>query len=169
MPSSRNTSTRSSWLSIVPRTIHVETQFDTTFPSYKPADCERLMPLRRSSGYRSPFVITGDTYRPDLLLSTSNGMLYIVELTVGFESNLQKNVERKKSKYKELIREQKEHFDLDFQKHHQNYCIRKMTTIAIRTTYYIFCCRNKDDSRTVNCLNIVLSLCSHSYVYIISD
>ena len=123
-------------------------------------------------GYRSPSVITGDTYRPDLLLSTSNGMLYIVELTVGFESNLQKNVERKKSKYEELIREQKEHFnavkfvnlsisslgvfakecssfiemlnDLDFQKHHQNYCIRKMTTIAIRTTYYIFCCRNKE-------------------------
>ena len=167
MPSSRNTSTRSSWLSILPRTIHVETQFDTTFPSYKPADCERLMPLRRSSGYRSPSIITGDTYRPDLLLSTSNGMLYIVELTVGFESNLQKNVERKQSKYKELIREQKEHFnavkfsslgvfakecstfiemlnDLDFQKHHQNYCIRKMTTIAIRTTYYIFCCRNKE-------------------------
>ena len=123
-------------------------------------------------GSRSPSIITGDTYRPDLLLSTSNGMLYIVELTVGFESSLQKNAERKKSKYKELIREQKEHFnavkfvnlsisslgvfakeyssfiemlnDLDFQKHHQNYCIRKMTMIAIRTTYYIFCCRNKE-------------------------
>ena len=38
-------------------------------------------------------------------------MLYVVELTVGFESNLQKNVERKKSKYKELIREQNEHFN----------------------------------------------------------
>ena len=50
MPSSRNTSTRSSWLSILPRTIHMETQFDTTLPSYKPADCERLMPLLRSSG-----------------------------------------------------------------------------------------------------------------------
>ena len=99
-------------------------------------------------------------------------MLYIVELTVGFESNLQKNVERKKLKYKELIREKKEHFnavkfvnlsisslgvfakecssfiemlnDLDFQKHHQNYCVRKMTMIAIRTTYYIFCCRNRE-------------------------
>ena len=44
-------------------------------------------------------------------LSTSTGTLYIVELTVGFESNLQKNVERKKSKYKELIREQNEHFN----------------------------------------------------------
>ena len=123
-------------------------------------------------GYKSPSIVTGDTYRPDLLLSTSTGVLYVVELTVGFESNLQKNVERKKSKYKELIREQNEHFnrvkfvnlsisslgvfakecssfiemlnDLDFQKHHRNYCIRKMTTIAIRTTYYIFCCRNKE-------------------------
>ena len=37
---------------------------------------------------------SGDTYRPDLLLSTSTGTLYIVELTVDFESNLQKNVER---------------------------------------------------------------------------
>ena len=62
-------------------------------------------------GYKSPSIITGDTNRPDLLLSTSSRCLYIIELTVGFESNLQKNVERKKSKYKELISEQKEHFD----------------------------------------------------------
>ena len=123
-------------------------------------------------GYKSPSIITVDTYRPDLLLLTSTGTLYIVELTVGFESNLQKNVERKKSKYKELIREQNEHFnsvkfvnlsisplgvfskecstfiemlnDFGFQKQHQNYCIRRMTTIAIQTTYYIFCCRNKE-------------------------
>ena len=51
-------------------------------------------------GYKSPSIITGDTYRPDLLLSTSSRCLYIIELTVGFESNLQKNVERKKSKNK---------------------------------------------------------------------
>ena len=58
-------------------------------------------------GYKSPSIITGDTYRPDLLLSTSSRCLYIIELTVGFESNLQKNVERKKSKYKELITNKK--------------------------------------------------------------
>ncbi len=62
-------------------------------------------------GYKSPSIITGDTYRSDLLLSTSSKCLYIIELTVGFESNLQNNVERKKSKYKELISEQQEHFD----------------------------------------------------------
>ena len=94
-------------------------------------------------------------------------------LSLQLASNLiSKKTLNVKNQNKELIREQKEHFnavkfvnlsisslgvfakecssfiemlnDLDFQKHHQNYCIRKMTTIAIRTTYYIFCCRNKE-------------------------
>ncbi len=29
-------------------------------------------------------------------------------------------------------------------KNHQIFCIRKMMTTAIRSTYYIFCCRNKE-------------------------
>ena len=123
-------------------------------------------------GYKTPSVLTGDIYRPDLLLQTSNECLYIVELTVGFESNLQKNSERKEGKYAQLIREQSEHFksvkfvnismsclgvfakecstfmemlnDLGFEHSYKKYCIKRMTTIAIRTTYYIFCCRNKD-------------------------
>ena len=141
-------------------------------------------------GYRSLSIVTGDTYRPHLLPSKSTGVLYIVELTVGFESNLHKNVERKKLKYKEFIREQNEHFKTVkfvnlsisslslFAKegssftemlngHH--YCIRKVTTIAIRTTYNVifFVVEiKKDESRTVNCLNIALSLCPRSYVYI---
>ena len=108
----------------------------------------------------------GDIYRPDLLLQTSNECLYIVELTVEFES--------KEGKYAQLIREQSEHFksvkfvnismsclgvfakecstfmemlnDLGFEQSYKKYCIKRMTTIAIQTTYYIhvFCCRNKD-------------------------
>ena len=62
-------------------------------------------------GYNSPSVITGDRFRPDLLLSFSNEYLYIVELTVGYESNLQKNVQHKKAKYSQLISEQSEHFE----------------------------------------------------------
>ena len=34
--------------------------------------------------------------------------------------------------------------DLGFENNDQKYCIKRMTTIAIRTTYYIFWCRNKD-------------------------
>ena len=26
----------------------------------------------------------------------------------------------------------------------QDFCIKRMTTIAIRTTYFVFCCRNKE-------------------------
>ena len=48
-------------------------------------------------GSRTPSIITGDTYRPDLLLLTPDDKLYIVELTVGFETNLHNNVERKKA------------------------------------------------------------------------
>ncbi len=56
-------------------------------------------------GFKSPSILTGDTYRPDLLLSCSNGNLYVVELTVGYETNLENNVERKKAKYRELMRQ----------------------------------------------------------------
>ena len=42
----------------------------------------------------SSSVITGDYLRRDLLLSISNELLYILELTVGFESNLKSNAER---------------------------------------------------------------------------
>ena len=111
-------------------------------------------------------------YRPDLLLTTPNEDLYVVELTVGFESNLHNNVERKKAKYKDLIEDQRGHFSsvkfvnlsmsslgvfdkecftflemldtIGMDKKQQHYCIKKMTSYAIRATYYIFCCRNKE-------------------------
>ena len=117
-------------------------------------------------------ILTGDTYRPDLLLSCSNGYLYVVELTTGYETNLKNNVKRKKDKYRELLRQLGKNFNqvkfinlsisslgifaeecstfldmlesIGLDKIHQMYCVRKMMTIAIRTTYYIFCCRNKE-------------------------
>ena len=45
-------------------------------------------------GFLSPSIITGENLRPDLLLRTNNNYLYILELTVGFESNLEKNATR---------------------------------------------------------------------------
>jgi len=38
-------------------------------------------------GFISPSVITGDNLRPDLLLAFKNTCLYILELTIGFETN----------------------------------------------------------------------------------
>ena len=137
-----------------------------------------LLPVSNSNifvdlpGYKSPSIISGDMFRPDLLLSISNDYLYILELSVGYESNLQTNADRKKERYKDLIAQQKKHYksvkfvnlsisssgifskecdaflemlnDLGLDDRHRKYCIRKIMSIAIRTTYYIFCCRYKN-------------------------
>ena len=52
--------------------------------------------------FLSPSIITGDSLRPDLVLVNGTS-LYILELTVGFESNMQINSDRKKAKYHSLI------------------------------------------------------------------
>ena len=40
-------------------------------------------------------IITGDKYRPDMLLLTTENTLYVAELTVGHESDLENNSIRK--------------------------------------------------------------------------
>ena len=60
--------------------------------------------------FRNPSILTGDVYRPDLLLVTPDKSLYILELTVGYETNLHKNVVRKREKYHNLVKEQSKHF-----------------------------------------------------------
>ena len=139
---------------------------------------QTLQPVKNSNlfvdlpGYKSPSIVTGDTFRPDLLLSINSDYLYILELSVGYESNLETNVDRKRTRYEDLITQQKKQFksvkfvslsisslgvfskechsfldmlnDLGLDKRHQHFAIRKIMSIAIRTTYYIFCCRDKD-------------------------
>ena len=59
----------------------------------------------------NPSFLTGGNLRPDLLLAIENECLYILELTVGLESNLQVNGNRKRHKYLDLIKEQKTNYD----------------------------------------------------------
>ena len=47
-------------------------------------------------GFVSPSVITGDQLRPDLLWAIEDKVLYILELTVAFETNLKTNTDRKR-------------------------------------------------------------------------
>ena len=96
----------------------------------------------------------------------------MVELTVGYESNLESNIKRKRNKYQELMKEQRKHFndvkfinisicclrvfakesssflkmldDIKFDDKYKMFCVKKMMTIAIRTSYYILWCRNKE-------------------------
>ena len=123
-------------------------------------------------GFINPSAITGDNLRPNLLLLLPNKCLYIPELTVGFETNILKNSHRKHTKYNDLIRQPEHLFsevkyinssssalgvfdqlsqsfldmlkDFNYNPSTRNYIIRKITYIAIRTTYYIFCGRDKD-------------------------
>ena len=118
-----------------------------------------------------PSFSTGDSLRQDLVFISKSSILSILELTVGFESNIQINCECKASKYSSLITDLKQTYsnvkfvnlsmstigimgksseslllmldDLNLDKPTQNYVIRKVMNIAIRCTYYIFCHRNK--------------------------
>ena len=59
------------------------------------------------AGFLNPSIVTGDKYRPDLLLTTKDNCLYIIELTVGYETNLGNNSKRKQDKYMDVIKEQR--------------------------------------------------------------
>ena len=137
-----------------------------TLPSLQPSKLFVDLP-----GYLSPSILTGESLRPDMLLSIEDKCLYIIELTVGFETNLERNAERKEIKYRPLLKQfenkhRKTKFinlstsslgmfgqasesffnmckELGIEQSHLNYIAIKMTTIIIRTTYYIFCMRNK--------------------------
>ena len=120
--------------------------------------------------YLSPCLITGDNLRPDMLISSSD-TLYVVELSVGFETNLNNNTSRKFEKYRHLLHHLRTKYrlvkfvnlsisslgifgqscdsfiqmctDLSSNTGHTNYIITKLTCIIIRIIYYIFCMRNK--------------------------
>ena len=55
--------------------------------------------------FLSPSRITGDSLRPDLILISKNNNLYILELTIGFETNIKVNSDQKASKYNRLHQE----------------------------------------------------------------
>ena len=59
-----------------------------TLPSLQPSKLFVDLP-----GYLSPSILTGESLRPDMLLSIEDKCLYIIELTVGFETNLERNAE----------------------------------------------------------------------------
>ena len=116
-------------------------------------------------------IVTGDSLRPDLLLISPNNCLYILKLTVGFETNLDINSHRKEEKYRPLLKDlncdyrQVQFFNLfmsclgifgqssnsflemckciGIDQSHLNYILNKISSIIIHTTYYIFCLRNK--------------------------
>ena len=119
--------------------------------------------------FLSPSIISGDSFRPDMIVVREKE-IFVMELTVGFEPNMQKNALRKQQRYKPLIdslsKTQSVHFlnlsvgaagiisndaanifnwmkNLGFSQKESEYLIRKTINICIRTTYYLFCRRDK--------------------------
>ena len=123
------------------------------------------------TAFLSPSLVTGDSLRPDLLLITKNKALYILELTIGFETNIQVNSDRKGLKYNPLHHSLRSTYRqinfinlslgaldtvgsssasfsellkaVDFDNNTQKAILSRIMNITIRCTYYIFCCRNK--------------------------
>ena len=52
-------------------------------------------------GYGSPSIVTGESERPDIVI-TLKDKIYIIQLTVGFETRIKDNAHRKKEKYLNL-------------------------------------------------------------------
>ena len=61
-------------------------------------------------GYESPAVITGEERRHDIVIRDTN-KLYIIELTVGFETRISINTERKLRHYENLCKGLRQGFE----------------------------------------------------------
>ena len=121
-----------------------------------------------TEGYANPSIVTGESERPDLVVRMGSKLL-ILELTVGFEPNMLKNFQRKKERYERLISnlsssytikyvnlsmgaigiisngsEFKSGFEfLGLSNELINFMIKRIINVCIRTSYFIFCSRNK--------------------------
>ena len=121
--------------------------------------------------FASPSIISGDEQRLDMIIKRNND-LWILELSVRFETNLEKNRNAKNPRYNTLIQRLKttnrkvkfinlslgsiglysksqDTFsdllsDLEVDKAHSSYMLSKISNVFIRTTYYLFCLRDKD-------------------------
>ena len=122
-------------------------------------------------GFASPCIVTGEHLRLDMRLSIDTDTLHSIELTVGFETNIYLNAERKHDKYLQVTHDPSSMYrfirvnnlsisslrifgsscksfieickDLVVGRKHMMHILRKAANIIIRSTFYIFCMRNK--------------------------
>ena len=124
--------------------------------------------------FSTPDIITGPSLRPDMIVIDKSNRMYIIELTVGHESNAEPNAKRKAEEYSQLLHDEvlcRTYKSIEFINlvmttggvfskdtrsffTMQNtlkidsslikYTAVKVTCICIRTSYYIFCMRDKD-------------------------
>ena len=114
-----------------------------------------------------PSIITGEDLRPDLIVVHQSKDIYILELTIGCEPNIQKNAAHKYKKYETVLKKLKFSYNrvtfiilsmgacgvigasvVDFpsmltklgcEKKQLDYLMAKLCNICLHCTYYIFC------------------------------
>ena len=63
-------------------------------------------------GFENPSIIAGLEVRPDMIIvNTTIRAIYVIELTIGFETNITKNCTRKTLHYKEFCNALKQRYD----------------------------------------------------------
>ena len=113
-------------------------------------------------------IITGDEQRPNFALVKSDNLL-LLGLTVVFETNIKKNFDRKVKRYQQLLAELSNKYkvyyvnlslgaigiigkdslimtamgNFDLSKETLNFIVNRTINACTRTTYCIFCMRNK--------------------------
>ena len=121
-------------------------------------------------GYINPSVITGTKNRPDTILILNESTIFVLELTVGFETNIEINIKQKRVNYNKMLKHLDRRFSkvnfinlsmgtlgivgvntqitnmltaLGFKQQEITYLVKKIICCCIRATYYVFCMRNK--------------------------
>ena len=62
-------------------------------------------------GYRNPSVITGAENRSDIIVIQNESTIFVIELTVGFETNIDLKMKRKASKYMDMLKSLESKFE----------------------------------------------------------
>ena len=71
---------------------------------YKTTKSQGLQAFVDIEGYPNPSIITGDEQRSDFaIVKSDNLLLLLLELTVGFETNIKKNFNHKAKRYQQLL------------------------------------------------------------------
>ena len=124
-------------------------------------------------GFENPSIIAGLEVRPDMIIVNSTiRAIYVIELTIGFETNITKNCTRKTLHYKEFCNALKQRYDtveyfnlsmgaigvfgleckkiydfldnvLGLDVSQRSFIVRKLCRVCIRSTYYLFCMRDR--------------------------
>ena len=124
-------------------------------------------------GFDNPSVITGPDDRPNMIvINNTKDKICVVELTVGFQTNIAKNCKRKEIRYKDLCSSLKQRFgnvkyfnlsmgaigiigkeckdfygfldeEMELELPQMNYLVKKLIDYCIRSTYYLFCMEDK--------------------------